>query len=255
MSDWRAWAVPLLAGLVTAGGLWMVAPGESAHHAPDSDHGLTVPAATTSPAPAVLLPFPGAHAFANQPTTFLVLAPRGAAAALAEVNRSTGPLGEFSWQSDRVALYRVAGAPYPCCAEHPDAGEGPLPLVTVLDPEGPGPRLLQDGYNATRVTAFVFDEAGLLLASNAPGVDLLRYPLHGDFIRLPTVAWYLGGNGTAPNGTVALPGFAKPLLDRVLPQLDGLPEGGVATARSNAYVSLFGTLFVTVRIDALVLAP
>jgi hypothetical protein len=206
-------------------------------------------------------PFRAALGQAGGSTTFLALAPRGNGSALHQVaqqspNQTTEP---FDWYSPHVAFVTLPNDAASCIRV---AGQVACPadayarsfLAAGAAPDE-GPRLLQEGYNATRVTAYVFDEAGLLLASNAPGTELLSYPLHGDFVRLPTVAWYLGGNGTAPNGTVALPGFAKPLLDRVLPHLTGLPEGGVATARSNAYVSLFGTLFVTVRIDALVHAP
>jgi hypothetical protein len=262
MSDWKAWAVPLLAGLLTAGALWMAVPdepaNEEANHAPQS----TPPSAPPTGEPTPLqFPFSASLGPANETTTFLVIAPRGNATGLARAfnqfpNKQTS---HYDWYSTHVAFVEernnvegchIEAMRVSCPSQAFDAGF----LAGGIAPAD-GPRLLQGGYNATRVTAYVFDEAGLLLASNAQAADLLKYTLHGDFTRLPTVAWYLGANSTAPNGTVALPGFAKPLLDRVLPQLDGLPEGGVATARSNAYVNLFGTLFVTVRIDALVLAP
>jgi hypothetical protein len=249
----REWLVPLVLGTVVAVGLYALP--EHGKQGQPSDGGSTTASSSSGPAPVpdVLLPFAGATAVENRSTTFLVLAPHGKAAALAAVNRSTGPLGAFEWQSDKVALYGFEGAPSSCCAGRSYADGWPLPRVDVVPADSPGPRLLHDGYNATRVTAYVVDEAGLLLASNAN--DTARFVKHDDYLRLQSSAWYLGKNATAPNGTARLPGFAQPLVDRAMDQLDGLPVGGVASTRSNAYVALYGSLFVTIRVDELVYAP
>ena len=266
----REWAIPVLLGLAVGIGLWAAVP--EADQATD-DHGgngSTSASGTTSQAPqALLLPFAESWGPPGGNTTHLLLAPLGRAAAEQRIAAANlgGYGGSLSWQGaePRLAFYTHANVFTGCQPTAPGSnqsicsdpvwvfGDWPFPRTQAIRNDDTGPRLLEDGYNATRVTAYVFDEAGLLLASNAN--DTARFSKHGDYARLPATAWYLGANGTAPDGTSHLPGFAKPLVDRVRPELDGLPVGGVATVRSNAYVSLYGTLFVTVRVDQLVHAP
>jgi hypothetical protein len=117
------------------------------------------------------------------------------------------------------------------------------------------PRLGVGGYNATVATAYVFDQDGALLASNAPDAAQARFTKGADFHQLPGGAWYVGDNDTPPAGTIDPPPLAGAIVARLLPQLEGLPEGGVASSTSNAFVALYGTLFITVRIDHLVHAP
>ena len=50
-------------------------------------------------------------------------------------------------------------------------------------------------------------------------------------------------------------GCAGALLAHMMPLLHGLPVGGVASIQTNAAVVVYGTLFVTVRVDGLVQAP
>lgn len=256
----QEWAIPLAVGLVFGLGLWALTAGSDGD-APDNGHATTASASSTSQAPQpILLPFQDGRGHPGTHLTFLVLTPLGKAAALADLNDSAAQGATLAWQGDRVALHsqEVFACPQPppgqaiSCDPAWASGRWPLPRTSVGDE---APSLFRDGHNATQVTAYVFDEAGLLLASNAPTNETARFRLHGDFIRLPTTAWYLGANDTAPPGTAFLPGLAKPLVDKVRPDLDGLPVGGVASTRSNAYVSLYGSLFVTVRVDALVLAP
>jgi hypothetical protein len=257
----KEWAIPLAVGLVAGVGLWALTAGpdgggDGSH---DGGHGSETGTSTTEPVPDLLLPFAEGRGPEGRELTFLVLAPHGKAAAMAEANRSSASEAQrLVWQGDRVALYATT---VPACPDA-ESGQGvscdpPWAFEPWAFPKategGDGQQLLRGGHNATRVTAYVFDEAGELLASNAN--DTARYTLHDDFVRLPSTAWYLGANATAPNGTSHLPGFAKPLVDRVRPQLDGLPVGGVASVRSNAYAALYGSLFVTVRVDSLVLAP
>jgi hypothetical protein len=128
----------------------------------------------------------------------------------------------------------------------------PIAQLHVADP---GPRLLRDGYNATRVTAYVFDAQGVLLFSNAPPEGTARFDQGTGVTALPDGLWYLGANATRPEGAQRLPPAAMVIVDRLRPLLDGLPVGGVATAQTNVLVNLYGTLFVTVRIDELVYAP
>jgi hypothetical protein len=259
------WGVALAIGLVGGALLWAVQP-DPAGGGSDSDgltsHGLTTTGAQDVPPP-LRFPFSAALGDPSQATTFVVLAPRGNVSGVRSAFLAFPdiPTDHYVWQSPYLALATESNNATGCWMD--------AKAVRVLCPGGmfqdrflvasapptndTGARLLHEGYNATKVTAYIFDEEGLLLASNAN--DTARFELHGDFIRLPSAAWYLGDNGTAPPGTTFLPGLAKPLVDKVRPELDGLPVGGVASTRSNAYVNYYGSLFVTVRIDSLVHAP
>lgn len=271
------WTVPLVVGLVSGVGLYALAAGsdggtDDAEHDVDGDSSPT----TAEPPQPIVLPFRDSWGNPDAATTHVVLAPLGKAAAMARLNESLQRPdgarpdawgGTLEWQGDRLALFTNPNI-YPGCREEP-AGSGvqvchdetgsfggwSLPRTHALADGDLQPRLLQAGHNATRATAFVFDEVGLLVASNAPSNETARFTKHPDYLRLPSSAWYLGANATAPNGTARLPSFAQPLVDRVMGQLDGLPVGGVASTRSNAYVALYGSLFVTIRVDELVYAP
>lgn len=153
-----------------------------------------------------------------------------------------------TWRTPHVAVQHSSdhafdcGGPWPCNPPHE---------VADFDT----PRLFIDGYNATRVTAHVFDEAGRLIASNAPAEDRARF-LDGAMAQdLPEGVWYLGAQSPAPNGTSPPPALAAAFVNALRPSLMGLPEGGVATTQSNAFVAIYGTLFATVRVDDLVHAP
>ena len=248
----REWLVPIVLGLVVAAGLWALPQGD---HEETEGHGAAPGTSTsaTTPRPqhdTVLV-------FTEPPRTFT------GEATVALVSRSiNGTLTPFplhirdaiTWMGGHVGFLAVSNATrddgWMADAAACDCTSG------ATDPEMATPderRLFHDGHNATKVTAYVFDEAGHLLASNAN--DTARFAKRDDYTRLPSTTWYLGANGTAPNGTSHLPGFAQPLVDRVRPQLDGLPEGGIASRRDNSYAFLYGTLFVTIRVDELVYAP
>lgn len=254
------WAVPLAFALVFGVGAWLLMEGSDGE--PTEGVGDDSPSTSAAPGPShVLLPFDEGRALDGRNLTYLVLAPHGKAAANAELNES-GPsyAQSLAWQGEHVAFYAtsVHACPQPppgtMASCDPPWAFGPWPLPRSYGlPSETRPVLFHDGHNATRVTAYVFDEDGLLVASNAN--DTARFEQHDDFFRLPSTAWYLGANETAPNGTAHLPAGARPLVERVRSQLDGLPVGGVATTRSNAYVALYGSLFVTLRIDELVHAP
>lgn len=222
----REWLAPLGLGLLVAGGLMFV---HVAH-----------PVAAPPSSPDVVLPFSeGRSAGGN--LTFLVMAPHGTAAADAAFGPESPAL--VAWRNTRLGF----------CTLPPRAAV-PALMPQVLDVGDPAaPRLGMGGYNATVATAYVFDSDGALLASNAPESEQARFT-KGDFHELPGGAWYLGA-GSAPNGTVDPPPLARAVLQRLLPQLIGLPEGGVASDTSNAFVAFYGTLFITVRVDHLVDAP
>jgi hypothetical protein len=120
---------------------------------------------------------------------------------------------------------------------------------------GTGPFLGQAGYNATRVTVHVFNADGELVASNGNASEQAR--LKGRYTpeQLPGGVWYLGANATAPEGTQPLPAAARALLPQLRALLQGLPVGGVATTQTDALRALFGTLYVTAQVDELVHAP
>lgn len=273
----KEWAVPLVLGLVAAGGLWALVAGsdggDDGGDGPAVEPGSTTAPTTGAPSP-LLLPFRDSWGVDGRTTSHLFIAPSGRAAAEAHINasgdRDFAP-GAWTWQGERVALYSGRNLFAGCQESPPGSGQRicsdpawvtdsqppswPFPRTYALPANDTGPRLFEAGYNATKVTAFVFDEAGELLASNAAADQVAQFAKREDYVRLPTTAWYLGANGTAPNGTAHLPGFAQPLVDKVRPELGGLPERGVASTRSNAYVALYGTLFVTIRVDELVHAP
>lgn len=273
MSGAKEWAVPIVLGLVVGLGLWALVDTSPAEDDPATDGGHgTSQSGTTSQGPQpIVLPFAESWGEPGRNTTHLLLAPLGRAAA--EQRIAAAHLGGFGGSLDwmgaepKLALYSHVNVYTGCQPVSPGSnhsicsdpawvfGDWPYPRTQAVRNDDTGPRLLHGGYNATRATAYVFDEAGLLLASNAPANETARFTKHGDYTRLPSTAWYLGANQTAPPGTQHLPSFAKPLVDRVRPELDGLPEGGVASVRSNAYAALYGSLFVTVRVDDLVHAP
>jgi hypothetical protein len=261
----REWALPVILGLLAAAALWMVP------HGPKGDPGG--PTATTSSSgtttasaePAILLPFGSGQAVDQGSLSFLVLAPHGKAAALRAFNESSFPSSadELQWQGDRLALYPVTQvnacpAPPPGTAVSCDPpwafGQWLLPKAGGV-PASTRPLLGVDGYNGTRITVHVFDETGLLAATNADANETARLSGKAHPQQLPGGVWYVGANSTAPNGTQPVPATARALFQQLDPLMRGLPIGGVASVRSDAYAALYGTLYVTVRIDGLVWAP
>lgn len=257
----REWAIPVALGILVAGALWAM-PGDGP--GADGDGSTTAPGSSTSatgPGPALLTPFEWGSALDQETLGFLLVAPRGRAAAEAELNQSGPSFAQaLDWTTANLATYETQ---VNACPEAPPGqgvscdppwafGPWPLPKATGL-PNTTRPLLGVDGYNGTRATVYVFDERGLLAATNDDRGNWSRFP--GAPTTMESAVWYIGANATAPNGTQHPPEFAKPLVERLRPLMEGLPVGGVATTRSNAYVSYLGTLFITMRIDGLVYAP
>lgn len=223
----RDWLVPLVIGLVAAGGaaLWPKAP------PPPETH--------------LVAPFPTAQGEAGQTYTNLLVATMGPA-----------PVGGGVRWHARVGL--VGGTYGAACDESVTALEcGAVePLVrSSLAP--PGPRFGRDGRNATRATVYIFLDDGSLLASNADVGNASRFVQNERFIALGHPAWYLG-NATRPAaGTEPLPASVAGVLRQVRPLLVGVAPGGVASVAIDQYPGslLLGTLYVTVRVDSLVDAP
>jgi hypothetical protein len=257
----REWGVALALGLVVAAGLWAI-PGDGPEDAGGDE--TTAPSAsssTTGPGPALLTPFEWGTAIDQATLDFLLVAPRGRAPAEAELNQSGLSFAQaLAWRTPNLAVYETQVS---ACPQAPPGqavscdpawafGPWPLPKATGL-PNGTRPLLGIDGYNATRATIYVFNEQGLLAATNDAQENWTRFA--GSPTTMDPAVWYIGANATAPNGTSKPPSFAAPLVQKLRPLIEGLPVGGVATTSSNAYVGLYGTLFITARIDELVYAP
>lgn len=265
----KDWAVPLVLGLLAAAALWTVPHGpkdggEGSGEPTSTSHPASSTATSPSGVPAVLLPFGEGKAVDRGNLSFIVLAPQGKAAALRAFNESSFPSSAdgLQWQGDRLALYAtpVSACPEPepgmaiACDPAWAFGSWLLPRTYGVQPDT-RPLLGVDGHNATRITVHVFDETGLLAATNADANETARLAGASHPQRLPGGVWYVGANSTAPNGTQPVPALARPLFQELKPLMQGLPVGGVASVRSDAYASLYGTLYVTVRIDGLVQAP
>lgn len=151
------------------------------------------------------------------------------------------PVSGITWETEAVGFQATSAAP--------PEGDGP-----TWHRPGSGPRFGVEGFNATRLTVFVVDAKGFLVASNAPAADQARFPGGTGAEALPTGLWYLG-NGTAPDGAEVPPAADSAVVARVARGLQGLPVGGVATAKTDALAWAYGTLYVTVRIDDLRFAP
>lgn len=226
----KDWLAPVVVALVAFGGLWVVQPhlqfggGSAAVYQETGGYAYAFPQA-----PRV--------ADANASARLLLLSQEAQAVAPGS-----------PWQSAHVGFQQsqrftiACKTPWPCGPTHAVAQPGE-------------PRLGVAGYNATRFTVHAFTADGTLVASNAP-IEVRAQFLRGDRAEvLPQALWYLGANQTLPEGTSRLPSVAAPLLATLLPQLQGMPEGGVASTQTNRLNWLYGTLYVTVRLDALVHAP
>lgn len=279
----KEWAVPIALGLVTAGVLWVAVP-QSGHEGPHGDGPSSStptgdPSTVTGSSGEPLFVFPFAESLGPERalTTFVVVAPAGRAAAERHLNatgqRFAGDDGgtwvkELEWVAGRFALFTMNNT---LDGLH-SYGEGrqgvradpewafaawSMPKAKALtDWElEQVPRLGVDGHNGTRITVHVFDETGLLAATNAPANETGGFVGRSSPQQLPGGVWYVGSNATAPPGTRHIPSMARPLFDQLKPLMQGLPAGGVATIRSEAYASVYGVLYVTVRIDGLVEAP
>ena len=259
----REWAIPVVLGLVVAVGLWSLPDGGPGPAGGPTSSGTA--SSSSGPPPPVSFPFAESRGAIGKETSFLVLAPHGRAAAEAHLN-GTGVrdqvASDLDWINDRLAYYGPRNQEQGCrevngsLSCHDPAWvfhDWPMPKAMAVPDADLGPRLGSDGYNGTRATIYVFDERGLLAATNDDEGNWSRFA--GSPTSMESAVWYIGENGTAPNGTQKPPAFAAPLVQKLRPLMEGLPVGGVASTQSNAYVSLYGTLFITLRVDELVHAP
>lgn len=226
----KEWLAPALVALVAFAGLWVLQP-----HLEFGD------------GQAALYRDTGGYAYAFPQAPRVADANGSARVVLLSQQAQTVAAGS-PWQSAHVAFqqshwYTIdCATPWPCGPTH-----------EVANPDEP--RLGVAGFNATRFTVHAFTDDGALVASNAPEEIRARF-YRGDRAEvLPQALWYIGANQTRPEGTSRLPAAAGPLLATLLPQLQGLPEGGVASTQTTRLNWLYGTLYVTVRLDDLVYAP
>jgi hypothetical protein len=257
----REWAIPLALGIVVAAGLWAL-PDDNDGGPPDASS--DDPPIDLAPDPVLLFPFESPR-IVDEPAQVLVISrldqplgirPRDniSTACAYRITQTNPPCEGYGidWRTPRVGFLNTSGppsdppgSPYSSC----DCGG---PGIHLHAAEG-SPRLGLNGYNATRATIYVFDERGLLAATNDEHGNWSRFA--GSPTTMESAVWYIGANSTAPNGTEKPPSFAAPLVQKLRPLMEGLPVGGVTSTQSNAYVSLYGTLFITIRIDELVYAP
>ena len=266
----KDWAAPLVAALVTFAGLLALPDQGKDEPAPEGDSTTTTSHNVTH---ADLL-FPFKVIWVDDPGS-----PSG-------TSTSTAPVSPFYSPGPTATTYAllrpVLGERDPCPMAHASRFErgmiidtsypgqclGPgiarysLPLGgasnggSVLVAVAPdGPRLGQDGYNATRVTLHAFNEAGELIASNGNASEQARLGGGHSPQQLPSGVWYLGANSTVPPGTQPLPATARTFLPQLRGLLTGLPVGGVATTQTDALRAFYGTLYVTAQVDELVHAP
>lgn len=221
------WLVPLALAGVTFAGLSLVpAPGPG-HDEAGARHDDPL-----------LYPFPGGALVVDGPVHVLGI----------DRGREHVPGGPdvVRWLSPHVVRIETVPLPEGCdCV-------GPTWHVQL---SGDRPQFGRGGHNATRVTVHVFDAAGELIASNGNASERAR--LTGQYApeQLPSGLWYLGANATAPAGTQPLPPYARAFLGQMGPLLVGLPVGGIATTQTDAAKGLYGTLYVTARVDQLAYAP
>ncbi|MEA3143057.1 MAG: hypothetical protein QOG31_381 [Thermoplasmata archaeon] len=129
---------------------------------------------------------------------------------------------------------------------------GPGPNVTLAPP---GPRFGHDGADAAVLTFYAFTADGRLLASDAAPEEFARFTRHREFRHFEPAAWHLG-EGSAPNGTVALPKALASLTPALRAALAGQPEGGVVAVRIDhgLVAAAYGPLTLAARVERLVQA-
>ncbi|HUR64021.1 MAG TPA: hypothetical protein VM241_06025 [Candidatus Thermoplasmatota archaeon] len=129
---------------------------------------------------------------------------------------------------------------------------GPGPNATLAPP---GPRFGHAGADAAVLTFYAFTADGRLLASDAAPEEFGRFTRHREFRHLEPAPWHLG-EGSAPNGTVALPKALASLTPALRAALAGQPEGGVVTVRIDhgLIAAAYGPLTVAARVEKLVQA-
>lgn len=255
----KDWAAPLVAAVVTFGGLLLLPshpgeePDESARHE------------TAVPDDEILWAFPRAKA--AEPSEVLLL---GRITALApghdcpiirpRIEPPTWP-GIVGGGKGNVTMAIECWTPALAVLRVTFNATtfSPLDFVEVGDEfvstDETGPVLGTSGYNATRVTVHVFDADGALVASNGNASEQARLGDGHKPQQLPGGVWYLGANETVPPGTQPLPASARAFLPQLRGLLVGLPEGGVAVTSTDALRGLYGTLYVTAQVDEIVYAP
>ena len=232
--------------MATAG--WFLAPDPHAEPNEPSEPAHGADTDTPEPRPDTS---PGVWVFetgprGNQPTFVLLVEPDGAGGALnfTVMNRATYP----NWDaSPYVAL--VPAVPYGIFCQSEPCIQPEAPWIST--PIGSEANFGVDGYNATRLTVYAFDNQGGLIASNANASEIARFALSPAVTSLynpGNVTWYFGVHPIPPNMTV--PPSLGTARAGLYDQLRGLPVGGIASVYQET-----DRVFVTVRIDELVRAP
>lgn len=232
----REFAVPVLAGLAVALALWVWAPtlGGDAPEDPDA-----------SDAPDLIWPFAQGRVVDGDPDANLRALALGDMPASLPLDCDDAPPPASATATVGEGTPRVGFVDVPAGCRVPG-----FAAVAVEAPEAPT-GLFNASRHGVRLTVFVFDADGLLLASNAPAAEQEPFPAHPDkrSVQLENRTWHVG-RGPTPDGMASLPVAIGTARDA----LEGLPVGGVASAavHEHPYRHLVGPLYVTVQIDVIV---
>lgn len=248
------WAVPIALALVTAG---------LAHlYLPDDPQRLFTVAEpdTVLEGPYVLLPAAGSHG----PSTLLRYdaAPRHGIGDFLDLHAGASNGTHWTWNGrDAVCLRGGDCTPQGAMdvrldddARLPDAapvtGEDTAATATPGNhtPGKPAASTEEPGTDTLRVTFFLFDGAGFLLATNTPRTTWSAFDLHGDFSYVPDQVWHIG-SGPAPDGARKVPAYR----DTVRGLLDGATVGSVHSGVlvQHEYEWYLGPVWLTVRVEGI----
>lgn len=233
---WRDWAIPLAIGVVALIALLFFAMrGDDGGGGPSGNNGGAGPQAT---ADGLIYPFATGANTTGGSATVLVISQKSRETGF---NGSTG----IDWKTKYVGYDETESGDIVCIRAPCDLLVGPQYHHKVP----PGPRFGVGGYNASRMTIYGFETDGDLIASNA-GVG--PFDKATFYQKLTGGIWYLG-KGETPDGMEEVPKEAKAFVNQARAKLVGLPPGGVAT--TTAKIDFVGTVYITVRLDALYYAP
>lgn len=196
------------------------------------------PAALPSPDPIPVGPLGGAQSPFDSvvaPADLVYVSDKGRLPPNGTGLAGTGALYSMHDGTSLVTLAHVAPAPVDCAM--------PCGLGLRLLPSD-GLRLGVDAPLAM-LSIYVFDDVGSLLATNTNDT---RFGVPS--ARLPDDAWYFG-DGEPPAGTTSVARVGNGILRGYAPLLDGAVRGSVVSAlvEDHAYAGLVGPLYVTVRVD------
>jgi hypothetical protein len=225
----REWLVPVLLGLIAAGGVYALAPAIMWHPAPPVE-------------PAWAFECQGIRATPGSES------PYGA-------RRACGEASGFLYPSPHLAVASLSMAPNNRDVQFGPDAPGSCNQTSIMEDPRISCRLPRVGvahHNATRATVFVFNEEGQLAGSNAPASETARFAKTKEYRDLPSDPFYLGA-GDIPAGMVGLPADMRSLARELLV---GVWQGNVASGPFEDGHGWLGGghLWMTVRLDQVLAA-